>query len=265
MNLQRLAATIAAALLLLCLGWWQTSDPQVDSPGKPTYNGPVMRGLQVDVPQLPPFPAFYVNAENPFLPYAQRLIEKRLENPPTPGRVPPPPPARTKERPPWPAVVINEPAPKPVVLPTLTPAVATAPQCIGLIGGEEAQLLMVRMPGADGAVNIKVGQVIDGWTLVQIDNSNQAHFTDPSGAPQIFPIGDGDLAVAQTLVSPGSDAPSKPAKPGESVLLSMPKAPTPPQNGKGQGGQGGQGNGPRKPRRPGGQGQGQPGGGDTVP
>ncbi len=82
MNLQRLAATIAAVVLLLCLGWWQTSDPQVDNPGKPTYNGPVMRGLQVDVPQLPPFPAFYVNAENPFLPYARRLIDKGLENPP---------------------------------------------------------------------------------------------------------------------------------------------------------------------------------------
>ncbi len=164
-------------------------------------------------------------------------------------------------------MVVIDPAVKPFVWPKLTPAAATAPQCIGLIGGEESQLLVVRMPGAESSVNLKVGQSVDGWTLVQIDNSNQAHFSDPSGATQIFPIGDGDLAVAQTLVTPASDAPAKPAKPGEGALikdlLGVPKPVQPGQNGKGgQGGQGGKDGGGKKPRRPGGQGQ--PGGGDAA-
>jgi hypothetical protein len=273
MNFQRLAAFAAALVLLLALAWWQTSDPVAASPGKPTYNGPVGRGLRADVPQLTAFETFNVNPDNPFIPLDQRIKDKIIGLPPPPA--PPKPkdsPPTRHEIPPRPAPIITEVPLKPVQLPTLTPAAATAPQCIGLIGGEESQLLVVRMPGAETSVQLKVGGMVDGWTLVAIDNSNQAHFTDPSGTPLTFPIGDGDLAVAQTLVSPGSDAPSKPAKAGEGALINMPKAPTPAQNGKGQGGQG---NGARKPRRPGAPGQGQgpvptpgallPAGGDPSP
>ena len=264
MNLQRLAALVAAVVLLLALGWWQVSDPQADALGHPTAPFPPLRSLVTDVPPLAPFMAFNVNDENPFVPWQLRPKERAKPSTPPVAPSPPPPPPPTFRRPYGP-VVVKDPPIKPVVWPKLTPAEATAPQCIGLVGGEEAQLLVVRMPGAESSVTLKIGAIVDGWTLVMIDNSNQAHFTDPSGAAQVFPIGDGDLAVAQSLVAPASDAPSKPSKPGESALikdlLGVPKPIPPGQNGKGQGGQD---NGPRKPRRPGGQGQ-APGGGDNAP
>jgi hypothetical protein len=251
MNRQRLAALIAAVVLLAALAWWQTSDPQVATPGKPVYNGPISRGMKADVQPLPGFGAFYVNLENPFVPFNQREHDKHIEDPPPRPPTRPPAPTRPTVIPPRPPVLVTEYLPKPVDLPRLAPAAATAPQCIGLIGGEESQLLVVRMPGAEGSVTLKVGQTVDGWTLVLIDNSNQAHFTDPSGATEIFPIGDGDLAVAQTLVTPASDAPMKPAKPGEGALIKdLLGVPKPNQPGQGQG----QGNGAKKPRRPGGQG-----------
>jgi len=257
MNPERLIVAAASLLLILTLGWWLLSDPQPAAPGAPTYNGAVLRGLGADVPKVGPFPHFYVNDWNPFVPYDGRVKEKDAYNP----TKPPPPviqPYVPTFRPPRTAPVVLEAPIAAANLPRLTPAAATAPQCIGLVGSGVSQMVVVRMPGVDGDVSWTPGTTVLGWTLIAIDNSNQARFTDPLGNEMIFPIGDGDLAQAQTLVAPGIDAPVKPSKPGQGALLkpmlTLPVTPAP-GNGsgdnkpprkprRGQGGQGGQGQAP---------------------
>jgi hypothetical protein len=260
MNPERLIAASAALLLIVAFAWFLTSDPQIANPGVPTFNGPVLRGLYAEVPVVGPFKTFNVNDMNPFVPWAQSVAEANTYKPKPTRTITEDQPKPPRMRPPRPPAVPVEPPPVVVTLPKLTPAAATAPQCVGLVGAEGEQMVVVRMPGADGTVSWAPGTTVLGWTLISIDNSNQATFTDPTGAIMVFPIGDGDLALAQTLVNPSIDAPPPKTKPGEGALLKpMLTFPTvKPPGGKAPE-QGANGNGPRRPKRP------APGGGGVQP
>jgi hypothetical protein len=225
-NLEVLVAIVALALLALAAGYWLLSSPGLAAPGVPTYNGEALRHLEAAVPQVDAFEQFYVNNDNPFVPYHMRVTESTQLGP---KRVrPPPKPPVPPTKPPVKVVEVQPPALK---LPRLTAAGATAPQCIGLIGGGDDRVLMVRMPTADAAP-LAIGESVDGWKLIAIDNANQARFTDPDGIEQVFPIGDGDLASAQTPATtapaPKSATPGPGKPPGGGALLPggpPPKAP----------------------------------------
>lgn len=211
--MSRIAAAIAVLLLLASAAWLLLSSPQVADPGVPTYSGGELRRLEASTPHIGNFELFYVNHENPFIPFNLRA-EESIALGPRPVRPvrPTPPVVATKPNPilpPRQPVVVQEPVRKPLALPKLPQTGANAPVCIGLVSVNGHEGLIVRMPGDSVGQTIDVGAKVAGWTLLGIDGGNLARFRDPDGAVQVYPIGDGDLAVAQSVAAPA--APTAPA------------------------------------------------------
>jgi hypothetical protein len=172
------------------------------------------------VPDIGPFDRFHTIIDNPFIPWREREIERnQITKPknPTPQVFTPP----------TPPVIVNVPEKPKLVLPRLAPAKANAPVCVGMVGQGDQRLLMVRLPDDAAAAPLAIGQCAGGWTLLAIENDNQARFRDPDGMEQVFPIGSGDLAVVPSApTTAATTAPAKPASAppgqvghGESLLL----------------------------------------------
>jgi len=209
-NLQPLAAGVAALLLIASMGWWLLSTPELIDPGQPTWKGADIVRMKAAMPEIARFDHFYVNHDNPFVPHNLRGPEGISLDPNKPRRsqTPPPPPLVKVQPPRAPVVVVEQEKPK-LVLPKLIRPPANAPIVYGLLVSDGDEVVIVRMPDAKEAVNLKPGDKIVGWTLVSIDNGNLATFLDPQGVEQRFSIGQGDLAVAQSgseAVAPGKDA-----------------------------------------------------------
>jgi hypothetical protein len=219
-DLQPLAAGASALLLIASLGWWALSAPELVDPGHPTWKGAEIEQLEAAVPEIEPFTAFYVNDDNPFVPYNLRLAERNsIERARLGPRTAQPPPKPPNVRPPLrEAVVVVEPPKPKLVLPKLVPAGNDAPTCFGLVTVDGQEALLVRMPGASEPIRLTAGGAAGGWTLVSIDNGNLATFTDPAGIEQRFAIGEGNLTVAQDAgAGAGAAVPGQgknPLKPG---------------------------------------------------
>ncbi len=216
--MSRIAAVLALLLLLASAAWLLLSNPPVADPGVPTYSGGPLRRLEASAPRVGNFDVFYVNHENPFIPYNLRVAERGTFTPRPVRPVQPPTPSVTKPnsiQPTRPPVVVLEPVRKPLALPKLGQTGPNAPVCIGLVAVNGHECLTVRMPGDSAGQTIDVGTKVGGWTLLGIEGGNLARFRDPEGADQVYPIGDGDLALAQTPT--GSAVPTTPA--------TMPKLP----------------------------------------
>ena len=220
-DVQPLAAGISALLLVASTGWWLLSTPELIDPGQPTWKGADIVRMQAAVPEISPFEHFYVNHDNPFVPYNLRVAEARTYNPKT--RVPQVPPRPVPIPPPRaPVVVVEQEKPK-LVLPRLTREPINAPIAYGLLASDGEQVLIARMSGDQKPVNLKPGDQLSGWTLISIDSGNLATFLDPQGIEHRFAIGQGDLAVAQDTgdaAKPRAPATNQPGGPG--------KAPTAP-------------------------------------
>ena len=226
---QPLAAGVAAMLLIASIIWWLTSAPQPIDPGQPTWKGADIVRLNAAVPQIADFKEFYTNNENPFVPLNERIIERDWTNPDhrRPKDPPPPPPIQTL--PIRGSVVVKDPVPPVLVLPTLVPAPSNAPLTYGLVSVDGHEAVIVRMPGAPEPTTLKPGDKTGGWTLVSIDEGNFATFIDPDGIEQRFVIGEGDLAIITSNAStsgatkdpmgsaPGAHGVPKPLKPGGSI------------------------------------------------
>lgn len=232
--MSRIAAAIAVLLLLASAAWLLLSSPQVADPGVPTFSGGELRRLEASTPYIGNFEVFYVNHENPFIPYDLRVAE-RIGYDPRPVRPvrPIPPTVTTKPnpiQPPRPPVVVQEPVRKPLALPKLGQTGPNAPVCIGLVSVNGHEGLIVRMPGDSVGQTIEVGAKVAGWTLLGIDGGNLARFRDPDGAVQVYPIGDGDLAVAQSVAAPAAPAaPTAMPRLPPGVLPKLPGAQPPQQ------------------------------------
>lgn len=228
--MQRIAAGIAALLLLLSLVGWVLSDPQIANPGTPRFTGGPLSRLEATQPKIAAFDHFYVNEDNPFVPFSQREKEGIARRPRT-GVVrtlvaPAPPPASFP--PPRPPIKVVAPPPRAaLVLPKLNAGGATAPVCVGLVNVDGKEVVMVRMPGSDAAAPMAVGEESGGWKLTAIENGNQARFTDVLGAEHVFPIGEGDLAMVQGSAAAAgpTSAPQPLVKPG--ILPKLPVGPRP--------------------------------------
>jgi hypothetical protein len=68
-NLQPISALVAGSLLLGAVGWWAFSAPEYIDPGRPSWKGADIDNLVASVPEIDNFLAFYVNEDNPFVPY----------------------------------------------------------------------------------------------------------------------------------------------------------------------------------------------------
>ncbi len=225
---QPLAAGTAAALLVASMAWWALSSPELVDPGQPTWKGADIVRLKATVPEIADFREFYVNDDNPFVPFSARGPEKERLNPnrrndPTPPR---PDKKMTPLKPPVEVVEREKPV---LVLPKLTATPITSPQTYGLVVVDGQEAVIVRMPGAAQSVTMKTGEKVGGWTLVSVDNGNLATFLDPLGVEQRFAIGLGDLASALGVpegAAPGKDAGGAAGKgvPGHGMI---PKPPVP--------------------------------------
>jgi hypothetical protein len=225
-DLQPIAAGIAALLLAASAAWWGLSAPPVSEPGQPTWQGADIVRLTAAVPQIGRFDHFYVNDDNPFVPFGARQDEARkhqeLRNPRERTR-PPQPPAIPPPRAP---VVVVEPEKPKLVLPRLAAAPSNAPTVYGLVSVDGTEMLIVRMAGAKDSIQLAPGKQADGWTLVSIDSGNLATFIDPQGAQQQFTIGRSDL-VAQEDGKPAGAPGGAPATKDPRALMPKP----PPQGG----------------------------------
>ena len=226
--MQRIAAGVAAVLLLLALIGWVLSDPQVANPGIPRFTGGALSRLEATQPKIAAFEYFYQNDDNPFVPFSQREKERTARVPRGVARVPVAPvPTTVATLPPRPPVKVIAPPPRAALaLPKLTAAGPTAPICVGLVNVDGKEVLMARMPGTEGAAPMAVGDEASGWKLIAIDNGNQARFTDATGAEHVYPIGEGDLAMVPASASAAESAPPSPlVKPG--ILPKLPVGPRP--------------------------------------
>ena len=226
--MSRIAAVLALLLLLASVAWLLISNPQVADPGVPTFSGGPLRRLEAAAPHVGNFELFYVNHENPFIPYGLR-VKERIVYDPRPVRPIPPTVVATNKPNPFPPtrqpVIVNEPVRKPLALPKLGQTGPNAPVCIGLVAVNGHESLIVRMPGDSVGQSINVGDKIGGWTLLGIDGGNLARFKDPEGAQQVYPIGDGDLALAQSAAATAvPTVPSAMPKLPPGVLPKLPTA-----------------------------------------
>jgi hypothetical protein len=241
--MSRAVAALAMLLLLASAAWLLLSDPQIADPGVPKFTGPPLQRLEASAPVVGNFELFYVNHENPFIPYDQRVRERVVYDPRPRTPRPIQPVARNPIPPVHQPAIVHEPVRKPLALPRLGQTGPNAPVCIGLVAVNGHESLTVRMPGDAVAQTIDVGAQFGGWTLLGIEGGNLARFRDPQGAEQVYPIGDGDLAVAQQGASAAPAAPAPPPKLPPGVLPrlpgSQPGVPPAPQPGD---------NRPRRPR-----------------
>lgn len=228
--MSRAVAVLAVLLLLASAAWLLLSDPQVADPGVPTFSGGPLRRLEATAPHIGNFELFYVNHENPFIPYNLRVRERTAQDP-RPVRPPPVPATRPNPiPPPRPPPIVLEPVRKPPALPKLGQTGPNAPVCIGLVAVNGRESLTARMPGDTAAQTIDVGARVGGWTLLGIEGRNLARFRDPEGAEHVYPIGEGDLAVAQSAAAAPAAAPrlppgvlpklpgTQPGQPGQPVM-----------------------------------------------
>jgi hypothetical protein len=227
LNVQSMVALASGSVLLASVAWWAFSEPEIIDPGRPKWKGEAINNLVASVPNIDEFKAFYVNDDNPFVPYQLRVVERDRYKPSRP-QVLPKPPTVPKTKPPRPPVDIVEQPRRPLVLPKLSPAPADAPVVFGFVGIGDQQALLVRMPGSDTSIRLVPGEKVQEWTLVAVDNNNLARFLDPRGVEQCYAIGEGDLAQlpAGDVAEPVEGEHRKPAKTGD-------KKPTLPPNDAG--------------------------------
>ena len=230
LNAQPMVALAAGGVLLASVAWWAFSSPEIVDPGRPSWKGADISNLVASVPKIDVFTSFYVNDDNPFVPYNLRLAERGMLNPSRKPVKPEPtiPVTIAKIKPPRPPVdVVEQPRAK-LVLPKLSPAPADAPVVFGFVGAGNDQALLVRMPDAEVSIRMAPGEKAAEWTLVAIDNNNLATFLDPRGVEHRYTIGEGDLAVMPTdAPAEGTEAPGK--KPAKATDKKM--EPGGPENG----------------------------------
>jgi hypothetical protein len=198
LELQPIAAVIAGVLMMGSVGWWAFSSTEVIDPGQPKWQGGKIDDLVAAVPTIDAFEKFYINDENPFVPYALRRPESDRKGNKTAPRTET---VVAKTKPLRPPVEVIERTRQPMVLPKISQAGADAPIVYGFVGNVAEQTLLVRMPTAERALQMTIGQKANDWTLIGIYDNNMAHFTDPSGTERRFMIGTGDMAAA-----PGASA-----------------------------------------------------------
>jgi hypothetical protein len=195
-NAQPIAALVAGSLLLASVAWWAFSAPQIDDPGRPTWDGANINSLVASVPKIDHFKHFYTNDDNPFVPFNLRGPERAARDP-KPQKLSKPPPVITINKPRPPVTVVEQPR-EPLVLPKVSPMTAEAPIVFGFVASSNDQTLLVRMPGSEESIRLAPGNQINQWTLVAIESSSIAIFLDPRGVEHRCTIAEGVLAVTPT-------------------------------------------------------------------
>ncbi len=169
MTREPLIAALAALILVACIVWLMLASPApIVVPGAGRSGGPLaIAALQS--PALGGFEQYDVNADNPFVPWQDRM--------PSSGK----PAGGSIWLPPHPEPGVPKPVPQPLQLPPAVPGGGDAPRVIGFVrGGDLAAGLQVVLPGRP-AGRMLVGERVGRWTLQSIEASSIAVFADESG------------------------------------------------------------------------------------
>lgn len=178
---QPLAALVAIILLAGVAAWYATASADPPRAVVPGWSGPDFEALSATVPEIAGWDAFYVNDDNPFVPWREREVEaKRLKDPPKVVIKPLPP------------AVIKPIDPPKMSLPARPPGGGDAPRVLGFqTKGGAAVSAVVQMPGEVRAQMMKPGETVGRWTFVGIEAGNIANFTDSDGRKYAIVIGGG--------------------------------------------------------------------------
>ena len=165
-----LIAVASALVLGLSIAWLLLARPEpIVTPGAGRPGG-ALAIAQLHAPVIGGFEQYDVNADNPFVPYHERI---------RPAGVPAAPAGSS---PPHPPVGMPTPAAPPRQLPAAQPGGGDAPRVVGYVrGGDLAAGLLVALPGRQQACRMLVGERAGRWTLQGIETSSIAVFADETG------------------------------------------------------------------------------------
>lgn len=162
-------AVLAALVLAACIAWSMLASPPpivVPDAGRP---GGQLALAALQSPAIGGFEQYDVNADNPFVPWQER-VHPSGGPPAVPGWLPPHPPPE-----------VPKPAAPPLQLPSAQPGGGDAPRVIGFVrGGDLAAGLQVALPGRP-AGRMLIGERAGRWTLQSIEASSIAVFADETG------------------------------------------------------------------------------------
>lgn len=169
MTREVLIAVLAALVLAVCIAWSLLASPApIVAPGAGRAGGQLAIAA-LRSPALGGFEQYDVNADNPFVPWQERVV--------APGK----PVGGTGWLPPHPPTHVPTPVAPPLLLPSAQPGGGDAPRVIGFVrGGDLAAGLQVALPGRP-AGRMLVGERVGRWTLQGIEASSIAVFADETG------------------------------------------------------------------------------------
>jgi hypothetical protein len=169
--LEPAAALVAGAVLLgVCAWWWLTvlEPPRAPMPG---HRGAEFQPLSATMPPIGQFTTFYVNDDNPFVPWREREAEKKRMAQPAAVVVQPRPPAKLE--------TITPPVLK---LPPKAKGGGDAPKVVGFTSLPDGSVeALVNLPGESRPKRMKPGEQVGRWTFLAIEGGNVALFADESG------------------------------------------------------------------------------------
>lgn len=173
---------LGALALAVAALWWATGEAEpIPPPRPPGHRGSDFEAVVAAVQPIGPFEQFYINDDNPFVPWKERAVERQRLQPPPPAAVPPP-------RPPPRIVPIQPPK---LELPRLpAPVSGDAPRVLGFTRYPDGTEALLVQPPEGGAPQLLVpGERSGRWTFIAIDGGAIAVFADEFGRQHRFPIG----------------------------------------------------------------------------
>ncbi|MFW5829147.1 MAG: hypothetical protein ACOCXA_02695 [Planctomycetota bacterium] len=188
MNGARLILVIAVAFLAFAMMRLAFADRSVVELPPPRWAGEAVRELRVSLPPIEPFAYYYGDSDvNPFVPFAEREVERRRLARPRSERsqrieLPPSQPQQQAE------VPLTVPPFEPPAIGELDRI--SMPQVLGTIAMGERQVLLVLHGG--GILQVRPGDAVGEWRLHGID-AQEAIFEDAAGERYRFPLAAMDI------------------------------------------------------------------------
>jgi hypothetical protein len=174
------AVALLAGTVLAGVGawWWLTvlDPPRAPVPG---HRGAAFQPLSAEMPLIRKFEEFYVNDDNPFVPWREREAEKKRMQQPAAVVVKARPPAKI------------EPITPPVLkLPPKSGGGGDAPKVVGFTRRPDGSVdVLVNLPGENRPKLMKPGEKAGRWTFAAIEDGNVVLFADETGRQYRLVIG----------------------------------------------------------------------------
>lgn len=162
------------------VAWYLTAELLPPKPVVPKWSGAPFQALSARLPEIAAWDAFYVNDDNPFVPWREREVEAQRLKEPKPVAIKPRPPA-----------VIKPVEPPKRTLPARAAGGGDAPRVLGFQGRGDAAAAIVRLAGETSSRVMRPGETAGRWTFVGIEAGNIAHFKDADGRGYAIVIGGG--------------------------------------------------------------------------